>query len=391
MPANGAVESSLEGAHMRASFTEEQEELRQTVRRFLAEQSPPAQVRRSMETVDGFDPAVWDRLARELGLCGVHIPEQYGGQGATFEELCIVLEEMGRALFCAPYMSSVAHAATAILIAGTEARRKELLPRLACGELRATLALAEPGGTFAPADMRMTATPERGGFRLDGVKTLVADGHTADLLLVAARVPDSAGLHGLSLFLVPGDAEGLVRQPHTVLDSTRKLARVELRSVRAALLSELGGAGPTLAAILDRAAIALACESVGGAACALEMAVDYAKVRVQFGRPIGSFQAIKHRCADLLVDVELAKSAAYYAAAAAAEDDADVPALASLAKALASDAYMHAAAENIQIHGGIGFTWEHDAHLYFKRAKGSEVWLGDPTYHRELYAQRIGL
>jgi alkylation response protein AidB-like acyl-CoA dehydrogenase len=193
------------------------------------------------------------------------------------------------------------------------------------------------------------------------------------------------------LFTVAGDAEGLTRTPLATMDQTRKQARLEFGGTPAKLLGTEGEGWPVLSRVLDLAAVALAAEQVGGAQKCLEMSVDYAKVRVQFGRPIGSFQAIKHKCADMLLEVESAKSAAYYAGWAAAELNEELPTVASLAKAYCSDAYFHAAAENIQIHGGIGFTWEHDAHLYFKRAKSSQLLLGDPTYHRELLAQRIGI
>ncbi len=376
---------------MRFSFSDEQEEFRRIVRRFLEDKSPPAEVRRLMETSEGCDPAVWQQLSEELGLPAIHIPEEYGGQGFGFGELGIVLEEMGRSLLCAPYFASVALATNAILNAGTDTRKKELLPRLASGETIATLAFSEPDGRWDASGVALTAKPVDGAFQLDGVKTYVLDGHTADLIVVVARSPGSTGEDGLSFFTVAGDATGLERRALSTVDTTRKQARLEFSDVRAEPLGELESGGPALARTLDQAAIALANEMVGGAQKVLEMAVEYAKTRVQFGRPIGSFQAIKHKCADMLLEVELAKSAAYYAAAAAADGDDELPALAALAKSLASDAYMRAAADNIQIHGGVGFTWEFDAHLYFKRAKSSEVFLGDPSHHRELLAERLGV
>jgi alkylation response protein AidB-like acyl-CoA dehydrogenase len=376
---------------MRFSFSEEQEELRRVVRGFLEDTSPPTEVRRLMETPEGCDPKVWKQLSEDLGLPAVHIPEEYGGQGFTFVELGIVLEEMGRSLLCAPYFASIALAANAILNAATETRKKELLPGIASGETIATLAFTEPNGRWDGTGVGCTATQADGGFQLDGVKSFVLDGHTADLIVVVARTPGSSGDDGLSFFTVPGDASGLERRVLSTVDATRKQAQLEFSAVRADLLGELGAGGPALARTLDQAAVALASEMVGGAQKVLETAVEYAKVRMQFGRPIGSFQAIKHKCADVLVEVELAKSAAYYAAAAVAEGDEALPELAPIAKALGSDAYRQAAAENIQIHGGVGFTWENDAHLYFKRAKSSEVFLGDPTYHRELLAQRMGI
>ncbi len=376
---------------MRFGFSEEQEELRRAVRRFLEDKSPVAEVRRLMETEQGFDPAVWSQLARELGLTAVHLPEEYGGQGLGFVELGIVLEEMGRALLCAPYFASVVLGANAILCAGSDAQKKDLLPRIASGDGIATLALCEASGRWDAEGIALEASGSHGEYRLDGEKTLVLAGESATLILVAARLPGTRGPEGVSLFSVPGDAAGLSRHPLDALDPTRKLARLELSGVRAAPLGEPGRAWPALSRTLDLAAIALASEMVGTAQRLLEMSVDYAKLRMQFGRPIGSFQAIKHKCADVLLELELAKSAAYYAAGAVDENDAELPALASLAKSYASEALMQAALETIQIHGGIGFTWEHDAHLYFKRAKSSEVFLGDPSYHRELLAQRWGI
>ena len=376
---------------MRFSFSDDQQELRQAVQRFLEDKSPEAEVRRLMETPTGYDPEVWAQLSQELGLTAVHIPAEYGGQGYGFGELGVVLEEMGRVLLCAPYFASVVLGAGAILNAGTEIRKKELLPGIASGETIATLAVAEPAGRWSAAGVELQATPDGDGFRLDGCKSFVPDGHTADLIVVVARSPRSSGREGISFFTLAGDASGVERRLLETVDATRKLARLELSGARAELLGELDAGSAALERTLDQAAIALANEMVGGAQKVLETAVEYAKTRVQFGRPIGSFQAIKHKCADMLVEVEHAKSAAYYAAAAAAEDDDELSTLAPLAKSLASDAFRSAATESIQIHGGIGFTWEHPAHLYFKRAKGSEVFLGSPAHHRELLAQRLGV
>jgi len=372
---------------MQFSFTAEQEEFRSVLRRFLEEKSPPAVVRRLMETEAGWDRAAWRVLNETLGLSGVHIPEAYGGQGFGPVELGVVLEEMGRALLCAPYFASTVLAATAILNAASEAQKRRLLPDIASGETVATLAFAEPNGRWDAVGTGMTATPVGGGFRLDGVKSFVLDGHTADLIVVLARRPGSAGGDGLSFFSVPADAAGLTRRALTVLDPTRKLARLEFRGVEATLLGEEGAAAGPFARTLVLAAIGLANEMVGGAEKLRQSALDYANLRVQFGRSIASFQSMKHKQADMMVDVELAKSAAYAAASAAAEGDPGVAALASLAKAIASEAYLQTAIHTIQIHGGIGFTWDNDTHLWFKRAKSSEVFLGDQTYHRELMMQ----
>jgi alkylation response protein AidB-like acyl-CoA dehydrogenase len=368
---------------MQFAFTAEQEEFRSVLRRYFEETSPPGVVRRLMETEAGWERAAWRDLNTQLGLTGVHIPEAYGGQGFGFVELGIVLEEMGRALLCAPYFSSSVLAATAILNAGTEAQKQALLPAIATGETIATLAFAEPNGRWDASGIEATATPAGGRYRLDGVKSFVLDGHTADLIVVVARAPGSQGEAGLSFFTVAADAPGLTRRALKVLDPTRKQARLEFQAVEADLLGEAGaGAGP-LVKTLMQAAACLASEMVGGAERLRRSALDYANMRVQFGRPIASFQSMKHKQADMLVDVELAKSAAYAATSALDENDPEQAAIASLAKACAAEAYMQTAIHTIQIHGGIGFTWDNDTHLWFKRAKSSEVFLGDPAWHRE--------
>jgi len=374
------------------AFSEEQEELRRSVRRFLEDKSPSTEVRRLMETTEGYDPKVWSQMGNELGLQSLHIPEAYGGQGYSFVELVVVLEEMGRALLCAPYFASVCLAANAILNAGTEEQKQALLPGIASGETIATLAFTEPSGKWDASGITMESTPDgSGGYRLSGTKMFVLDGHTAGLIVVAARSAGSGGTEGISFFTVDGSAPGLTRTALPTMDQTRKQAKLEFSNVAATLLGEEGAGWAALSKTLDQVAVCLAAEQVGGAQKCLDMSVEYAKVRIQFGRPIGSFQAIKHKCADMLLEVESSKSAAYYAGWAAAEDNDELPVVASLAKSYCSEAYFHAAAENIQIHGGIGFTWEHDAHLYFKRAKSSEILFGDHTYHRELLAQRIGI
>jgi alkylation response protein AidB-like acyl-CoA dehydrogenase len=371
--------------------TDEQRELSRVVRKFLEDKAPLEQTRRLMESVDGIDAAVWDQMARELGLQALHIPEAYGGMGFTFAELALVLEEMGHALLCAPYFSSVALAANAVLAAGTEEQCKELLPGIAAGETRATLAVAERGDVWDPASIAAEARPESGSHRLHGVKTAVVDGHSAQLIIVAARVPDSAGAAGVGLFIVDATAAGLTRSPLPALDQTRKLARLEFAGAPARRLGDADTGWPAVARTLRQAAVCLAAEQVGGAQRCLDMAVDYAKVRTQFGRPIGSFQAIKHRCADLLLAVETARSAALYAVAAAVADGAELALAASLARAHCSEVFSRAASENIQIHGGIGFTWEHDAHLFLKRAKSSEYLFGSASRHREIVADQMGL
>jgi alkylation response protein AidB-like acyl-CoA dehydrogenase len=371
---------------MNFAFSDEQEELRAAVRRFLTEKSPETEVRRLMDTTEGYDPAVWSQMADQLGLQSLTIPEEFGGSGFSYVELIVVLEEMGAALLCAPFFSTVALAANALLTSGDVDAKKNYLPGIASGETIATLAITEDNGKWDFGGIECTAQRKGDSWSLDGHKMFVLDGHVADLIIVAARTAE-----GVTLFAVDGDAAGLTRTPLPTMDQTRKQARLEFSGTPATLIGAVGGAEPGLSKTLDLAAVALAAEQVGGAQHVLDASVEYAKTRIQFGRPIGSFQAIKHKCADMLLEVESAKSAAYYAGWAAAEDSDELPVVASLAKSYCSEAYFHAAAENIQIHGGIGFTWEHPAHLYFKRAKSSELLLGDPSYHRELLAQRIGI
>ena len=375
---------------MRFSFTDEQQQFRDFVRKFMEANSAATEVRRLMQTEDGYDKGVWQNLSDSLGLAGLHIPEQYGGQGFGPVELGIALEEMGRTLLCAPYFGSSVLATTAILQAGSDADKERLLPELAAGEQLAALALAEPNGLWSASGIEMIATPGSGRFVLNGVKSFVLDGLVADQIVVVARLPDSAADEGISFFTVKSAAPGLDKRLLSTIDETRKLSLLTFRDVEAEPLGDVGNAGAALQRVLNLSYIALANEMVGGAQKLFENAIDYAKLRVQFGRTIGSFQAIKHKCADLLLDVELAKSAAYYAAEAASEGAEDLMAIASLAKACASDTYLRVAAATIQIHGGIGFTWENDTHLYFKRAKSSEVMLGGPEAHRENLVQHWG-
>jgi alkylation response protein AidB-like acyl-CoA dehydrogenase len=376
------------------AFSDDQRELRRIVRQFLDAKSPEPAVRAQMGTVPGYDPGVWAQMADQLGLQALTIPEEFGGQGYGFVDLVVVLEEMGRALLCAPFFSTSVLATTAVLASGDPDACGALLPGIASGATVATLAFTEPhrpsreGDRDGGADAGETEASRYSGgtWRVSGTKAHVLDGHVADIVLVVARTES-----GLSLFRVASDSEGLTRVPLATMDQTRTQAELHLDGVTATLIGAEGGAGPVLDRVLDVAAVALAAEQVGGAARCLEMAVDHAKERVQFGRPIGSFQAVKHLCADLLLLVESARSAAYYAAWAVAEESPELPMVASLAKAYCSDAYVAVAAENIQIHGGIGFTWEHPAHLYFKRATSSAVLFGDPTHHRDRIALTLGI
>jgi len=375
-------------------FSEEQQALVESARDFLRSHSGPEAIRAAMATELGYDAGVWRQIASELGWPSVHIPEEYGGLGLGYVDLVVLLETMGEALLCAPFFSSVALAANTILAVASEVQKKELLPAIAEGRTTATLAFCEKSGRWDADEIAATARPDGDGFVLDGAKTWVVDGHSADCLLVAARRPGSRGADGLGVFAVPASTAGLERKVLTTMDQTRRLAEIRLTGVRVgrdACLGESGAAWPGLARALDLAAIALAAEQVGGAQRCLDMAVAYAKERQQFGRPIGSFQAIKHKCADMLVAVESARSALYYAACIVDDQSDDLATNASLAKAWCSEAYFKCAADNIQIHGGVGFTWEYDPHLHFKRARASESWLGTPAAHRERVAKALGL
>jgi len=370
---------------MEFSFTAEHEELRQTVRRFLEREFPEARVRALMETASGHDERTWKRMAEELALPGLVVPERCGGAGLGPVELAIVMEEMGRVLFCGPYLSTAVLSAYALLYAATEESREGLLREIASGAALCATALP-PNTGRGSEDAACRALREEGGWRLEGSYGFVVDGHVADVLLVVARIPE-----GLGLFRVEGDAPGLRRTALPALDLTRKLSRLELSGAPAAMVS-LGDVSAALDRVLALTVGALGAEQVGGAQRCLETATEYAKTRLQFGRPIGSYQAIKHKCADMLVEVEFARSAAYHAAFGAEENDpAETIAATHMAKAYCSEAYFRAAAENIQIHGGMGFTWEHSAHLYFKRAKASAVLFGDPIHHRQELAKRIGI
>ena len=375
---------------MRFSFTPEQEEFRAGLRRALEARSPTKEVRRLMATDAGWERDGWQKLNQERGLTAVHIPEAYGGSGFGFGELGIVLEEMGRGLFCAPFFSTAALATTAILNAGTEEQKQALLPSIAAGDTTATLAFSEDDGRNDGAGVAMTASPSGAVYRLDGTKSFVLDGHTADLIVVLARQPGSKGEDGLSFFTVAGDTPGLERRLLKTMDETRKLARLTFNGVEARLLGTAGGASAPFAKTMQQALVCLANEMVGGAERLREDALAYVQMRMQFGRALASFQTMKHKAADMLVDVEMAKSAAYYAAAALDESDPEVPMLASLAKASASEAYLQTAIHAVQMHGGIGFTWDNDTHLWFKRAKSSEILFGDANQHRETMMQHWG-
>jgi alkylation response protein AidB-like acyl-CoA dehydrogenase len=366
------------------TFSDEQNQLGTGLRRFLQDKSPSGEVRRLMQTDEGYDPRIWTQMAGQLGLQGLAIPEKFGGSGCGPVEVAIACEEMGRALLCAPYFGTAVLAAQALLASGDQAAQEQFLPGIADGTIIGTLAVPEDDGAWATDGLRTTARRSGDGYLLDGRKSFVLDGHIADLVLVVAQADG-----GPSLFAASPAAAGLTRRPLTTLDLTRKQAALELDAVPAQLIGAEGDAAGVIEATLQLAVVALAAEQVGGAQRCLDMSVEYAKLRMQFGRAIGSFQAIKHMCADMLLEVESARSAAYYAAWAAQDGSAELPLVASMAKAFCSEAYFRAAADNIQVHGGIGFTWEHDAHLYYRRAKSAELMLGTPSEHREIAARHL--
>ncbi|MYW03756.1 acyl-CoA dehydrogenase family protein [Streptomyces sp. SID3343] len=377
---------------MDVEFSDEQQEIRRALRDVFDKHSASPAVRAVMATETGYDADVWRRVCAQTGLPGLAVPEEYGGVGFGFTELVVALEEMGRSLFPSPFFASSVLTAYALVHAGDEGARAEYLPGIAQGTMLGALALAEPGNRDVRA-VGMGARDVGGGrWRLDGVKTHVIDGLIADLVVVVARVDED-----LALFAVPGDAAGLTRAALPTLDQTRKQALLTFADTPARLLGTTG-AGAALERVLALAEIAVAAEAVGGAARCLEMTVEYTKGRVQFGRPIGSFQAIKHRCADLYVEVETARSALYYAAWAATEAEeaglatpGELAVMAPLAMTTATAAYRHVAEEMIQLHGGVGFTWEYDCHLYLKRATTSALLFGDRGAARERIAELAGI
>jgi len=374
-------------------FSEEQEMLRKSARDFLAKEAPMTYVRRMMEDDLGYSKETWRKMA-ELGWMGLIFPEGEGGAGLDMVDLVVVLEEMGRVVLPGPFFSTVLLGGLTIHEAGNDEQKGKYLKGVCAGDVKATLAVLEPSGRWDADGVEATAVADSGGYLLNGTKLFVPDAQVADLLVVAARSERGTGEEGISLFAVDLPKEGVTVIPLKTMDQTRKLYEVKLEQVRLgpeALLGTRGGGWPILKRVHDRAKVALCAEMCGGAERVLEMSVEYAKVRVQFDRPIGSFQAIQHKCANMLLLVESAKSATYYAAWAVANDVPEAPLAAAMAKSYTSDAYRIVAGEGIQIHGGIGFTWEHDMHIYFKRAKGSEFTFGDATYNRELVAQLIDL
>ena len=390
-PPRASSAGPLNCGSMDFAFSEEQEMLRRSSREFLAKECSPKVVRRLMEAEDGYDPALWKKLAG-LGWTALGIPEQYGGVG-TFLDLVVVLEEAGRALLPGPFFSTMGLAVPVLIEAGTEAQKKEVLGAIAEGAARSTLALTEPSGRWDADSIQLAAEQKGGGWQLDGVKLFVPDAPTADYMVVVGRTRGE-GEDGITLFLVRGRPKGMTVTPLETLDMTRRWSEVRFDGVQVAADAVMGApdkAWPALKRALEWGTAALCAEMVGGVQKVLETSTEYAKTRHQFGKPIGIYQAVSHKLADMLVLSESGRSATYYAAWAVDADASDRSLASSMAKAYVSDAYRKVAGDGIQVHGGIGFTWEHDMHLYFKRAKSSEVTLGDATYHRELVAQSLDL
>ena len=369
-------------------LSEEQELLQRSAREFLERECPTSFVREVMSDAEGFPRQLYRKMA-ELGWPGLIIPESFGGLGLSMLDLALLQEEMGRALAPGPFFSSSVLATVALLHGGTSAQRREWLPRLAAGKAVATLAFTEASDRLDADGIDMRARSTRGGYRLSGTKMFVTDAQVADVIVVACRTK-AKGSDGVTLFLLPRDTPGVTIRPLQTVDLTRRSAEMELREVELPASAVLGAAGKgwrTLARVVDAACVALAADSLGGAQRALEMAVDYAKVREQFGRPIGSFQAVKHMAAEMVSDVEPARSLVWYAAYAFDVLPREASRAAAMAKSRLSDVYTRTTSRAVQIHGGIGFTWEHDMHLWFKRAKWNEYAFGDATYHRERLAQ----
>ena len=379
---------------MNFGFNEEQELLRSTARKFFDNECSSETVRKLMEGPEGMTPDLWKKLA-EQGWLGLIVPDEYGGMGLGIVDLVVLMEEMGRAVVPGPFFSTVLLGGLAILEAGTEAQKKAWLPRLAFGDARAALAWMEPSADLGARGITLQATAKGGGHVLNGTKLFVQDAHTADGIVVAARTATGrTPEEGISLFLVPKGSAGLAVTLLPTMDQTRKLCEVTFKDVTVGPDAPMGQAGAgwaPLARVIDRATVGLCAEMCGGAQKVLDMTVEYAKIRQAFGRPIGSYQGVKHKAADMLVDVENSKSITYYAAWAMDEGVTEGPLAVSMAKAYVSDAYRRVSGAGIQLHGGIGFTWEHDLHLYFKRAKGSEFTFGDATWHRERVAQLVNL
>jgi alkylation response protein AidB-like acyl-CoA dehydrogenase len=371
---------------MNFAFSDDQVLLRNSVRAALEERCKPEHVRALIEDPRGFDDALWGEMAK-LGWLGLPFPEAQGGAGLGLVELAIVLEEMGRAAYPGPYFATVVLGGLTLGLGGSAPQKEQWVPAIAAGSARLTAALLEDRLDWDPAATAATAGRGDGGWVLSGLKRFVPWAHAADAVLVPAQGPE-----GLSLFLVDPRAAGVTLRPMALMDVAGRWAEMRLDEVRVsgdALVGTAGTAGPLLEAALRRAAVCASAEMLGAARRCLDLSVEYAKVREQFGQPIGAFQAIRHRCADMLLEVENSHSAVYYAAWALEAGAEDAPIAASICKAYVSESARRVCGDAIQVHGGIGFTWEYDLHLYFKRAKALEALFGDAEHHRELIVRQL--
>ena len=371
---------------MQFALTETQQTLKNTVRKFLAAECPIAEVRKLMETETALDPALWRKIVGQ-GWNGMILPEEYGGFGMGMVEMAATMEEMGRALLPGPFFSTVLMAGPLLEGSSNSSEKQKYLSAIASGEAKAAVALLEDSASWSPDAVQLKAASSASGYTLDGRKLFVWDAAVADFLICVARLNGE-----IALFLIPAKACGLGITDLPAMDSTRKLYQVALDSVsvpRENLLAEGKPARAALEHMLGVATVGLVAEMTGGMQRLLEMTVEYAKTRKQFGRPIGQFQAVQHLCADMLVYTESSRSAAYYAAWAIQERVPEAGLAVSVAKAYSSDAYREVGNRAIQVHGGMGFTWENDAHLFYRRAKASELAFGDATYHRERIARMV--
>lgn len=371
---------------MNFGLTETQQTLKNSVRKFLAAECPLSEVRKLMDTGTAFDPALWRKLA-EQGWTGMIFPEEYAGFAMGTVEMAAALEEMGRALLPGPFFSTVLMAGPILESSGSDEQKQKYLSAICTGDAKASVALPEDSASWSIESIEMQAVANAGGYLLTGRKLFVSDAGVADFLICATRLNGE-----LALFLVPANTRGLRVTPHPAMDFTRKLYEVSFDRVsipRENLLAEGKPARTALEHMLNVATVGLAAEMTGGMQRLLEITVEYAKTRKQFGRPIGQFQAVQHMCADMLLYTESSRSAVYYAAWAIQERIREAALAVSVAKAYASDAYREVGNRAIQVHGGMGFTWENDVHLFYRRAKASELAFGDAAFHRERIARLV--
>ena len=369
---------------MNFDFSDEQKQLRDEARKFLSEKCPPKAVRAVLDGKAAYDRELWQGLA-EMGFLGVAIPESYGGAGAGHLELCVIAEEMGRALAPVPFSSTVYLAAEALLIAGSETQKQKWLARIAKGEAIGTLALFEGKGNPSPQAIKLAAS----GHVLNGVKMPVADGAIADFAIVAARSGSGGRENDISFYLAELKGDGVETKALSNIDPTRGQAEISFKNAKAEPLGRAGEGWSILTQVLDRAAVLMAFEQVGGADRALEMGRDYALDRIAFGRPIGSFQAVKHMLADMYVSATLARSNSYYGAWALSTNSSELPEAAAAARISATQAFQHCAKNNIQVHGGMGFTWEFDCHMFYRRANATALGLGSLSYWEDQLIDRM--